>query len=83
MPYWGLTIDLKDVFHSDLPFPSIRDEVVARINRSGWLDQSYAPAELLMALFELQDAQDADDFDVYWNAVYDIADVDRVWIATA
>jgi len=31
---------------------------------------------------ELADAETGDDFDAPWDALYDEADLDRVWIAT-
>lgn len=78
LPAWDKRINLADVFHNqDLTFEQRRDAIVKRIYGSGWnSDEAYTLAA------DLADTQNAEEFDEVWNAVYDLADYDRVWIAT-
>lgn len=83
-PIWTDTLNLKDVFHSDdLIFTEKRDAIVSRIKRMRWYKDAEAEGGSLFYLVdELADAEDAEEFDAVWDAIYDIADYDRVWIAT-
>ena len=78
-PVWDKTLQLGDVFHADLPFEQIRDTIVTRIRESGWPEDNYDVADLID---ELAETADGGEFDPVWNAVYDEADRDRVWIET-
>jgi hypothetical protein len=80
MPTWEQKIDLRDVWKNpEMAFPEQRDAVVKRIRRSGWPERNQTVAELLD---EIEDTTTGDEFDGPWNAIYDEADADRVWIAT-
>lgn len=80
MTPWLLTIDLKDVFHNeDLPFEQKRDEIVRRIRATGWHGDHPWLEEIVDNLAE---SEDENDFDSWWDELYDVADIDRVWIAT-
>jgi hypothetical protein len=79
-PIWTYKVILKDIFHNDdLTFEQRRDAIVRRLRKSPWAKDNYTLSEYLD---ELADAEDADDFDYVWDAIYDEADRDRVWIAT-
>lgn len=82
-PIWDRRIQLGDVFHNDaLSFEEKRDVIVARIRKSGWLDAYDEYDELPQLVEELSETTDGNDFDGPWDAIYDYADTDRVWIAT-
>lgn len=81
MAIWLLTVDLSDVFHNkELSFEFRRDEIVKRVRASVWITGGYASLEDI--LDNLADAQDAVEFDAWWDELYELADRDRVWIAT-
>ena len=83
LPIWDKRLDVSDLFHHDLPFADFRDRVVQRIRNSGWLDGRDEFDELVELVNEhLAYAQDVKEFDELWDAVYDHADTDRVWIKT-
>jgi hypothetical protein len=78
MAVWYLTIRLADVWNEPgLLFTETRDEIVRRIRASGWENP-----ELSVLLDEIEEAPDISTFDYLWNTLYDLADHDRVWIAT-
>ena len=80
MPQWRQTIDVSDVFHNgDLTFPNRRDAIVARLKDSGWPATN---ADVTDLVDELGQAETTGEFDEIWNALYDEADLDRVWIET-
>lgn len=81
-PIWDVTLYLGDVFHNeDLTFEEKRDEIVQRIQNSGWLEATDSDtfAELVE---ELGDTDDVEEFDQVWDLIYDQANLDRVWIET-
>lgn len=81
MATWLITIDLKDVFHNDdMSFVEKRDEIVSRIRNSPWFQESDVTLGSVIA--DLAETENVEDFDFVWNYVYDIADADRVWLAT-
>lgn len=85
-PIWERTLDVSDVFHNDaLTFPEIRDAVVARIKNSPWYQNRDTTGfdEFGEHVEELAHVENADDFDEFWDAIYDQADYDRVWIKTS
>ncbi len=80
MAQWNLTVNLGDVFRNeDMPFEDRRDAIVARLQDTGWPDDNFTVAALLD---ELAEAEGIADFDDVWDAIYDEADADRVWIDT-
>jgi hypothetical protein len=82
-PVWAHKINLADVFHNDdLTFEQKRDTIVRRIRATAWFKQYDDWADLPQFVEELADAADGDEFDGPWDCIYDIADADRVWIAT-
>jgi hypothetical protein len=82
-PSWAHKINLRDVFHNDgLTFEQKRDTIVRRIRATTWFKQYDEYDDLPQLVEELADAEDVDAFDGPWDCIYDIADADRVWIAT-
>lgn len=80
MNVWEKRINLGHVFHNeDLTFEQIRDGVVSILDRSGWAIDNPVVGDLLD---ELGETEHADHFDEVWDAIYDEADRDRVWIET-
>jgi hypothetical protein len=82
-PIWDRRINLRDVWRNqDMTFEERRDAVVRRLRSSGWM-ATHEDGDILHQLVEeLAEAQDADEFDAPWDAIYDEADYDRVWIVT-
>lgn len=83
LPSWERRLDVAGVFHDGaLTFEQRRDAVVARIRASGWLDGRDMFDGLVLAVEGLEGADDVDEFDGWWDEIYDYADYDRVWIVT-
>jgi len=82
-PSWAHKINLRDVFHNDdLTFEQKRDAIVARIRATTWFKQYDEFDDLPQFVEELADAEDKYAFNDVLGEIYDIADADRVWIAT-
>jgi hypothetical protein len=82
-PSWEHKINLADVFHNDdLTFEQKRDTIVARLRATTWFKQYDEYDDLPQFVEELADAEDKYAFNSPWDCIYDIADADRVWIAT-
>ncbi len=80
---WHVTIKLGDFFRSDdLTVEEKAKEIVKRIRDSRWRDISGSQLLLDDLLEELGSVADAAEFDYVWNEIYDLADIDRVWIET-
>ena len=83
LPSWAHKINLADVFHNDdLTFEQKRDTIVRRIRATAWFESYDEFDALPQFVEELADAEDTASFDAPWDEIYDIADADRVWIAT-
>ena len=81
MPTWKYKLQLADVWRNDdLTFIERRDEVVRRIKDSQFWDED--DTELYDIVDELADTDTPDYFDQVWDAFYDWADAERVWVAT-
>jgi chromatin segregation and condensation protein Rec8/ScpA/Scc1 (kleisin family) len=84
MHTWKYKINLADVFHNDdMTFEDRRGAIVRRIRASSWFkeyDEYYD--ELPQFVEELADTRDTEEFDNVWDAIYNIADYDRVRIQT-
>ncbi len=81
LPIWDRRINLAGVFRNEnLTFEERRDAIVRKIRASGWVtDESWSLDNLVE---ELGDTENVDEFDAVWDAIYDQADIDRVWIET-
>lgn len=74
---WEKTIEID---WTGATFEEHRDATVKALNGSGWLEIAYDPEGLENLIDELSETDDADYFDAVWNAIYDEADYDRVWL---
>lgn len=83
MNKWKMTIDLRGTFHADdMSFIERRDVIVERMRKSRWY-KGYNEYDYLPELIdELSETPNESDFDMVWDTIYDIANEDRVWIAT-
>jgi hypothetical protein len=80
---WEHKINLADVFHNDdLTFGESRDAIVSRVRASAWFKAKDEYDDLVYLVEELADSERKYHFDYVWDEIYDIADCDRVWIAT-
>jgi hypothetical protein len=83
-PVWDLTINLADFWNNeDLTFEQRRDKTVERIRQSPWFTEYDEDSSLHALVEELADAADGDEFDGPWEEIFDLADIDGVWIATS
>jgi hypothetical protein len=83
LPMWDRKINVADVFHNDeMTFPQRRDAIVSRLRDSGWLHGRDEFDELVNAIDELAEAENSEEFDGWWDEIYDIAYEERVWIST-
>jgi hypothetical protein len=83
LPSWEHRLNLADVFHNDdLTFEQKRDAIVRRIRATAWFKSYDEYDDLPQFVEELADTKGGHEFNGPWSCIYDIADVDRVWIAT-
>lgn len=79
MGSWEIKIDLTDVWpEGDVygdKFLAVRDAIVQRIRKSGWIGVGGY-------VRRLADTADMDAFNRVWARIYDAADRDRVFIHT-
>lgn len=79
MNRWEHRLILRDIWRNgDMTFQQRRDEIVRRIRRAPWGDDDWRLGEIVD---ELDDSEDAETFDGWWESFYDWADSNRVWIA--
>ena len=87
MPQWNRTIFLTGAVQrwkeGALTIPELAEEVVGRIERSGWLADTPYPDTLRDHLNQLKQATDRAEYEIAFDYVYDVADEDRVWIETS
>jgi hypothetical protein len=85
LPVWAHRINVADIWgNQDLTFDQSRDAIVDRLRKSPWIanrDQSGFD-ELGEVVENLAAAENFDEFNNWWDELYDRADRDRVWIAT-
>ena len=82
-PIWTYTLNFSDVFHNDnLEFEEKLERIVNIIKRSRWYLNQDGYSELHYLIDDLADSVDEDEFNEYWDNLYDLADYDRVWINT-
>lgn len=80
-PVWAHKIDVSLYFHNDeLSLEQKRDAIVTHIKASRWFKTADEDSELHSFVDELSDVDDVDWFNGMWDALYDLADYDRVWI---
>lgn len=78
---WTHRLHLGDVFHNDdMTFEARRGAIVRRIKAARFYsDDNWT---LWSVVDELADTTDPEDFDNVWDAFYDWADSNRVWVDT-
>lgn len=85
MPQWNRTIHLKAAraeYSATSDWPKYRDAIVKAIEESGWLaDTDFE--NLRDHVNSLKQCISVDAGEIYWSAIYDVADEDRVWIETS
>lgn len=81
-PIWDHKIDVSLWWRSEAPFTERRDGIVRAVKRSRWYRQADELSDLYSYVDELADAEDTQHFDQVWDCIYDLADIDRVWIDT-
>lgn len=81
-PVWAHRVDVSSVFHTDMPFTEFRDQVVGILRASKWVRDAEEYSDLSEAVAELADSETLGRFNLVWDALYDLADYDRVWITT-
>ena len=82
-PVWDRTINLAGVFHDDaLSFIDWRDSVVAILRTSSWVQDADQSGDLAQAVDGLARVEHLEEFNTWWDMLYDLADYDRVRITT-
>lgn len=74
---WQQKLDVSDVFRADMPFEQRRDFMVDRVRMLALFDM-----ELQEIADWLAESTTVDEWDVSWDASYDWADANRVWVVT-
>lgn len=79
MPSWNSTVDLRDIWCTEIPFEVKRDLIAERIKRNSHLrdDEDFLPL-----VGKLKETRNIKEFDSVFSAIYSIADCERVWIET-
>lgn len=84
MAEWRKRIDVSVTFNDDdLDIKEKAASIAAQLTNSGWLnlrDEEDDRDNLVWLFEELGDSEDEREFDAVWNAIYDEADADRVWL---
>ncbi|MFC4373311.1 hypothetical protein ACFO5K_04280 [Nocardia halotolerans] len=83
---WDEKVDLSATFHNpDMTFIERRDAIVARLKRTRWFktaDQHEFDGVHDIIAEHLAHAEDTEEWDGWWDELYDLADYARVWIGT-
>lgn len=76
MTNWKKTIEVDWTGET---FEERRDATVAALRASGWIDEN-GTLDFALLVDELAETDTEHYFNLVWNAIYDEADYDRVWI---
>ena len=80
---WNHKLDVSSFFHDDdLTITEKGEKISELVKSSTWFEGLYYKDDLEGLLEELSEVEDADDFDVLWDQMYDIFDAERVWVQT-
>lgn len=86
MPVWHRTVKLGDLVqqwkNQQIDITELAELVVERIKRSGWRALTSDPDLFDDLLDELSEVLNKDEYTGAFNELYDLADIDRVWIET-
>ena len=77
-PIWAETITATRVDGGS--FKRNRNAFATALKRSMWFKRAEPDDELHQLWDEIKDADDADHFDICLDAIYDLADEDRIFI---
>lgn len=80
-PLWDEVIDASMLNDPTLSFDDIRDKIVENLRASKWLKDNPHPS-VERAVDALVITGNDVEFDAIWNRIYDLADIDRVWLDT-
>lgn len=86
MPVWNRTINLKpavQLYKTTDDIPATAEKAVEIIEASGWLSDTPYPDTLRDHLNRLKQAESEGEYRDAFDNIYDVADVDRVWIETS
>ena len=83
MSKWRHIVDVSQVFHEEsMTYEGRRDRIVTQLRKLAD-KMGGADADLLSDLLDdLEGADNEDEFDSFWDEIYDWADDNRVWINT-
>ena len=79
MAQWLFTLDLSDVWAAEMDFEVKRDTIVDRILDS---DFYYSDDDELVPMVSKLATSNDYTFDAYFNAFYDFADDNNIWVQT-
>jgi len=81
---WLVTIDVADIWRNfqDNGFEQSVKAIIEKIKASRWRSITPYPDTFDELLACLEESRDLDEFNGWWNELYDLADSDRVWIST-
>jgi hypothetical protein len=84
MAVWLETINVKDEWEhfQERGYEKTVSLIVAKIKNSRWRDITASQIRLDDLIEELEESLNLPEFNSIWNELYDLADLDRVWIAT-
>lgn len=86
MPQWTLTIRLGDLVqqwkNGDINIAELADLVTTRLKESGWRAFTPYPHTWDEKVAQVQSAETPGEYEAAFEDLYDIADLDRVWIET-
>jgi hypothetical protein len=86
VPNWALTIRLGDVVtrwkQGDLDITELAEKVTERIKDSRWRSFTADTEGFDTAMADLAGITTRYEYEQIFEAVYDLADLDRVWIET-
>jgi hypothetical protein len=78
---WRYSLDVSDVWKSaNLTFDQQKAEIVNRLKRHVWYFENEELREEVVP--GIAAATNVYEFDKWWDILYDLADEDRVWVAT-
>lgn len=83
-PVWDRKVNITGILHNEeLTFEQRRDALVGVLQASTWVKQCDEDDDLPQLVEELAGTEDTEEFNAVWDAIYDVADADRVWIGSS
>lgn len=81
-PVWDGRVSINELIRNGDPDDAsgVAAAVATRLRNSNWYRTSDEFSNLRGAVEELEDVEDADDFDAVMETIYDLADDDRIWL---